>query len=187
MALDVNTEAWGNPESWVTDYYDGDYLKYPWNRKQWTDIKSHIRSGTDLDLSIAPWLINKDSALVNLTACSWYNNYEDLDGTVINRYDRGNAYADEFNPLAERQDTPFILSMWDRDRSGNCCWSPYWAYDFDTNTDTNNGYINGERYPVANFRYDKIRVVPVIALTSQDPLNAQSNRSATLYTGIVHR
>lgn len=184
MALNVNTEAWGNPESWVTYSNDGDCLKYPWNRQRWTDIKSHIRSGTDLDLSIAPWLINKDSALVNLTACSWYNNYEDSSGTVINRYDIGNAYADEFNPLSERQDTPFILSMWWRDRSGNECWSPYWAYDFDTNTDTNSGYINGERFPVANFRYDKIRVVPVIALTSQDPINPQGNRSDTRYVGI---
>jgi hypothetical protein len=179
MALNVNTEVWGEPSDWTKNASTtGDYFTYPWSRRNWSNLYSngYQTLNADIDLSIAPWIINKQSALVDLKAGYWYNNYKTPDDSeILDADDAGKMHLAKVTTLIKRKNVPFILSYWGgTGTTQNPTWSKYWAYKINNKTkDTNN--VGGNRFPVANFRYDKIRICPVIWLIDTDPVNMTVN------------
>lgn len=179
MPLAVNFEKWGYISDWTkSTTTTGDYFTYPWSRKNWTALytNGYQTLNNDIDLSIAPWRINKNAALVNITGGYWYNNYKTADDSQVdNASDQNKMHCDEIPTLITKKNVPFILSYWGgTGTTQNATWSKYWAYKINGKTkDTNN--VGGNRYPVCNFRYDKIRICPVIWLISTDPKNMTVN------------
>lgn len=179
MSLSVNTTKWGYVSDWTkSSTTTGDYFTYPWSRSNWTSLytNNHQTLNDDIDLSIAPWRISKNAALVDITGGYWYNNYKNADDTEIdNSSDQNKMHCDEVPTLITRKNVPFILSYWGgTGTTQSCTWSKYWAYKINGKTkETDN--VGGNRFPVANFRYDKIRICPVIWMISADPKNMTSN------------
>ena len=67
--MQVNTTRWGAPDTWV-DYNANADIKRPGNAKASYDLAYGLDTNTpdesmhtDIDLSIAPWGINKNSLL----------------------------------------------------------------------------------------------------------------------------
>lgn len=177
--LNVNAEAWGTISDWTkSSTTTGDYFTYPWNRKNWTSLYSngYQTLNEDIDLSIAAWRINKKAALVDITGGYWYNNYKTADDSQVdNASDQNKMHCDEIPTLITKKNVPFILSYWgDTGTTQNPTWSKYWAYKINGKTKSTNN-VGGNRYPVANFRYDKIRICPVIWLIDNDPKNMTTN------------
>ena len=175
--LNVNSEAWGTISDWTkASGTTGDYFTYPWNRKDWSGLYSngYQTIDEDIDLSIAPWRINKKSALLDLNGPYYYNNWkEEGSETIVSPTDRYQARLNMWDPIVHRN-VPFILSYWSQTgTTENPYWTKYWAYKVFNETKGNN--ITGNRYPVANFRYDKIRICPVIWLIDTDPDNMTVN------------
>lgn len=163
MALNVNTEVWGEPADWVSQSGQSTYLKYPWSRSTWTNMvaRNHMPVNTDIDTSIAPWRISKKSSLINIKGLYWWNNYRSS-GIAGNRGKMFLAKKD----IIEIKNTPFILSMW-ASNTYTRLLSKYWAYNINGETKSNS-YI-GNRYPIANFKYDEIKILPVYWVTDKDP------------------
>lgn len=177
MSLDINSNAWGYISDWTkSSGTTGDYFTYPWSRKDWSGLYSngYQTIDEDIDLSIAPWRINKDSSLVDLTAAYYHNNWKEADSeTISDPNERYQMHLQTWSPII-RKNVPFILSYWGQTGTTESpYWSKYWAYKVNGETKGNN--ITGNRYPVANFRYDKIRICPVIWLIDTNPENMSVN------------
>lgn len=177
MSLNVNTEKWGYISDWEkSGGTTGDYFTYPWGRANWTTLytNNHQTIDDNIDLSIAPWRINKNAALVNLTGGYWYNNYKTPDDSeILDPDDSGKMHLAKVTNLITKKNVPFILS-YHGGTLQNPTWSKYWAYKINNKTkDTNN--VGGNRFPVANFRYDKIRICPVVWLIDTNPVNMTTN------------
>lgn len=190
MALDVNEQAWGNVAEWIKNTSTtGDYFTYPWSRRNWNNIYSqgHQTINQDIDLSIAPWRINKKSSLVDLMGNYWYNAAYNSEGTLINADDEGQAHHSIIEVI-ERKNVPFILSyIGGSGTSFPPLWSKYWAYKFDNSAVLKEDNNVGNRFPVANFRYDKIRICPVTWWSAADPENISTNRpTVTQVSGIYN-
>lgn len=171
MSLNVNTAKWGYVSDWTkSSGTTGDYFTYPWNRKDWSGLYSngYQTIDEDIDLSIAPWRINKKSSLLNLSAAYYYNNWKEEESEVIvTPTERYQAHLSVWDPIIHKN-TPFILSYWSQTgTTQNMYYTKYWAYKVNNELKGNN--ITGNRYPVANFRYDKIRICPVVWLIDTDP------------------
>ena len=179
MSLSVNTEKWGYVSDWTkASSTTGDYFTYPWSRKNWTNLyaNNYQTLNEDIDLSIAPWRINKNAALVDLTGGYWYNNYKTADDSqVVDADDQNKMHCDKILTLITKKNVPFILSYsGGSGTSQPATWSKYWAYKINGKTKATNN-VGGDRYPVTNFRYDKIRICPVIWLIDTDPVNMTGN------------
>lgn len=186
MSLNINTEKWQNVNDWVANASTtGDACTYPWSRMNWTGLytQNHQTLNEDIDLSIAPWRINKKAGIVNLVSYYWFNNYYNSENTEVNiSSDQNKAYKMKYDPILH-ENIPFILSYYGgTGTSVPPYWSTYWAFKSGSEELTT-PHI-GNRFPVANFRYDMIRVVPVVQITSDDPNNKTTNLgNITQYTG----
>ena len=186
MALDVNTEAWGDPYSdWKTAQSSslGSYFQFfnsssgaTWD---WLRSNGYQRINQEsLDYTIAPWLINKDSALVDITGWYWYNDYQsDPDEPLTS--DRYNAHVNGFSLLKEKYDVPFILNYKGSTNNG-APWTGYYGYYFDGGRTAVR--LNTSK-PVVNFRYDKIKVLPVFWFTATDVSRGATQASKTQLAG----
>lgn len=171
MSLNVNSDKWGYISDWTkSSSTTGDFFTYPWSRKDWSGLYSngYQTIDEDIDLSIAPWRINKKSSLVDLSAAYYHNNWKEADSeTISDPNERYQMHLNIWSPIINKN-VPFILSYWGQTgTTEQPYWSKYWAYKVNNGTKGNN--IVGNRYPVANFRYDKIRICPVLWFIATDP------------------
>lgn len=170
MALDVNTEKWGNADEWTTNTSaSGTYIKYDPSGRTYTQIyAAGIQSkNVDIDLSIAPWRIHSDSTMLNQYGNVWFNGWKDASGTVIDANQRGQAHNDN-TPIIARKNSPFVMSYitGTTPTSYPNRHSKYWAYYSEGETLTGNEV--GARRPITNFRYDKIKICPVTWFTDNE-------------------
>lgn len=186
MALNVNTDAWGEPSDWKASQssYLGSNFQFfgSSSGNSWDWLRSHGYQQINqesLDYTIAPWRISKDSALVNLKSWYWYNNYQS-DPDNPDNTDRYNAHVNSFSSISENYNVPFILNYKGSTNNG-APWTGYYGYYFD------DGYtatrLNTSK-PVVNFRYDKIKVCPVFWFTGSDVTRATVTASKTQLGGI---
>ena len=169
MSLNVNTEKWGEIQDWRTNTITGNYFTYPWSRRTWTQIaeQGYQQVNQELDFSIAPWWIGP-SAWNQRNMAFWYNDRYTPSGEEGDRTEANKAHKSTFALTYGAPATPFMLSY--HGTSGTSFMknlTTYWAYQINDKMDATTNI--GNRYPISNFRYDKIRICPCIWMAEDDP------------------
>lgn len=187
MPLNISS-AWGDPYSdWKTAQSSslGSYFQFfnSTSGVTWDWLRSHGYQSINqesLDYTIAPWRISKDSALVDISGYYWYNDYQSNPDEPLTS-DRYNAHINGFSMLEEKYNVPFILNLKGSVNNG-APWTGYYGYYFD---DGHTAVRLNNSYPVVNFRYDKIKVLPTFWFTATDISRAAVSPSTiTQYGGI---